>query len=281
MFGVVIGIFSLFIRFVLLNGDYIGDKLEDRGYYSQLADNLKTKYSTLSMESSIPEEVFMSAVLEDYEIQKLTRENVNLMVDYMTYETEESEVIMDKSIFLEPVTTYVETFAAENDVPYDEELQKRTNQVIDSATEITENRVTLFNLKNVVDIPQFQLVRKVANLAYNSVLPILIGLAVIVGLLALLYRKKRYRILFWIGSSISAGSIFVIVPSALALIMKLPQRIQISAPYVNTAIQNLALGYSYYFLIIGCITFILGLLLLFLYFYINFKTTGNAPSSLE
>lgn len=281
MFGVVLAIFSLFIRFVLLNGDYIGDKLEDRGYYSQLADNLKTKYSTLSMESSIPEEVFMSAVLEDYEIQKLTRENVNLMVDYMTYNTEESEVIMDREIFLEPVTTYVETFAAENDIPYDEALQSRTNQIIDSATEITENRVTLFNLKNVIDIPQFQTVRKLVNLAYNSILPVIAVLFVMIGALALLYRKKRYRILFWVGSSISAGSIFVIVPSALALIMKLPQRIQISAPYINTAIQNLTLGYSYYFLIVGCITLVLGLLSLFLYFYINFKTTGNAPSSLE
>lgn len=281
MFGVVLGIFSLFIRFVLLNGDYIGDKLEDRGYYTQLTENLNTKYATLSLESSIPEEVFMSAVLEDYEVQKLTRENVNLMVDYMTYETDESAVIMDRTIFLDPVTTYVENFANENNIPFDEELQARTSQVIDSATEITENRVTLFNLRNVVDIPQFQIVRKIIDIAYNSLLPVLIGLALIIGMLAFLYRRKRYRILFWIGSSASAGSVFVIVPSALALTMELPQRIQISAPYVNTAIQNLALGYSYYFLTVGLITLVMGLLSLFLYFYIQSKTTSYGSDSLE
>lgn len=275
MFGVVIAIFSVFIRFVLLNGNYIGDKLEEREYYSQLSDNLKTKYSTLSLQSSIPEEVFMSAVLEDYEVQKLTRENVNLMVDYMTYETEESAVIMDRTIFAEPVTTYVETYTTENNLPYDTEQQVRTTGIIDSATEITENRVTLFNLKNVIDIPQFQTVRKVVNLAYNSIIPVTIGLLVLVGLLSLLYSKKRYRILFWIGSSICAGSIFVIVPSALALILKLPQRIRISAPYINTAIQNLTLGYSKYFLSAGLITLVTGLLCIFLYFYISSRTTED------
>lgn len=275
MFGIVVAIFSVFIRFVLLNGNYIGDKLEEREYYFQLSDNLKTKYSTLSLQSSIPEEVFMSAVLEDYEVQKLTRENVNLMVDYMTYETEESAVIMDRTIFSEPVTTYVETYTTENNLPYDTEQQVRTTGIIDSATEITENRVTLFNLKNVIDIPQFQTVRKVVNLAYNSIIPVTIGLLVLVGLLSLLYRKKRYRILFWIGSSICAGSIFVIVPSALALILKLPQRIRISAPYINTAIQNLTLGYSKYFLSAGLITLVTGLLCIFLYFYIGSRGTED------
>lgn len=275
MFGIVVAIFSVFIRFVLLNGNYIGDKLEEREYYPQLSDNLKTKYSTLSLQSSIPEEVFMSAVLEDYEVQKLTRENVNLMVDYMTYETEESTVIMDRTIFAEPVTTYVETYTTENDLPYDTEQQVRTTGIIDSATEITENRVTLFNLKNVIDIPQFQMVRKVVNLAYNSIIPVTIVLLVLVGLLFLLYSKKRYRVLFWIGSSICAGSIFVIVPSALALVLKLPQRIRISAPYINTAIQNLTLGYSKYFFSAGLITLFTGLLCIFLYFYISSRTTED------
>lgn len=278
MFGVVLGIASIFVRFVLLNGNYIGDKLEDRNYYAQLTENLNTKYATLSLESSIPEEVFLSAVLEDYEVQKLTRENVNLMVDYMTYQTEESAVIMDRTIFSEPITTYVKSYANETSIPYDEELQARTTGVIDSATEITENRVTLFNLANVVDIPQFQIVRKIIQLAYNSIIPVLVVLAIVIALLALLYRRRRYRILFWIGSSISAGSIFVIVPSALALIMKLPQRIQVSAPYINTAIQNMALGYSYYFLTAGLISLVLGLLSLFLYFYISSKSVEQRSS---
>ncbi len=279
MFGVIFCIASIFIRFVLLNGNYIGDKLEDRDYYSQLTENLNTKYATLSLESSIPDEVFMSAVLEDYEVQKLTRENVNLMVDYMTYETDKSAVIMDKTIFLEPVTTYVETYANENNIPFDEEFQARTTAVVESATEITENRVTLFNLKNVVDIPQFQLVRKVVNIAYNSIVPILIVLVMIIGLLALLYRRRRYRVLFWIGSSVIAGSIFVIVPSALALAMKLPQRIQLSSRYINTAIQNLTIGYSYYFLTAGLIALAIGILSLFLYFYISSKTGAEKSSS--
>lgn len=278
MFGVVLCIASIFIRFVLLNGNYIGDKLEERDYYSQLTENLNTKYATLSLESSIPEEVFTSAVLEDYDIQKLTRENVNLMVDYMTSKTDKSAAVMDRNIFLEPVTTYVESYAEENNIPFDEELQKRTTAIVDSATEITENRVTLFNLKNVIDIPQFQSVRKIVNIAYNSFIPILIVLALIIISLTLLYRRRRYRVLFWIGSSISAGSIFVIVPSALALIMKLPQRIQISAPYINTAIQNLAIGYSYYFLTAGIIAFVIGMLSLFLYFYFSSKAESERSS---
>lgn len=287
MFGVIACIASIFIRFVLLDGNYIADKLEDEGYYNQLTDNLDTKYETLSLVSSIPKEVFMSAVLEDYELQKLTRENVHLMVEYMTSQTEESAVIMDKTIFSKPVTTYVESYANENNIPFDDELKARTTGIIDSATEITENRVTLFNLKNVVDITQFQLVRKVVNIAYNSIVPVLIGLAIVIVLLALLYSRKRYRVLFWIGSSISAGSIFIIVPSALALIMKLPQRIQLSAPYVNTAIQSLALGYSHYFLTAGVLALVLGVLFIFLYYYIssksvedrNVKKIGNTQNS--
>lgn len=281
MIGVVLSIFSLFIRFVLLNGDYIGDKLEDRGYYTKLAEDLNTKYATLSLESSIPEEVFMSAVLDDYEVQKLTRKNVNVMVDYMTYKTEDSTIVLDQDLFSEPVTTYVENYTKENNVPMDDDLKARTNQIVDSATEITENRVTLFNLRNVVNIPQFQTVRKLLNVAYNSVIPVFIGVAVIIVLLALLYRNKRYRVLFWIGSSISAASVFVIVPSVLALIMKIPHRIQISSSHVNTAVQNLVHGYTTYFLTTGLIALALGLLSFFLYFYIRSKSTHPNSQNLE
>lgn len=273
MFGVVILIGSVFVRFVLLNGNYIGDKLEERDYYSQLTENLNTKYATLSLQSSIPEEVFMSAVLDDYEVQRLTRKNVHQMVDYMTYRTDETGIITDRTIFSEPVTTYVKNYTEENDVPLDEELQANTTEIVDAATDITENGITLFNLENVSGIPQFQQVRKVINLAYNSLGPVLISLVVIIGLLALLYSRKRYRVLFWVGSSISAGSIFVIVPSALALIFKLPQRLHISANYINTAVQNLALGYSQYFLSTGVLALAIGLLCLFLYFYISSKST--------
>lgn len=56
--------------------------------------------------------------------------------------------------------------------------------------------------------------------------------------------KLPHRSLIWIGSSFVSGLAFVIIPASVALSLKIPQRITVSADYINTALRALAIHYT-------------------------------------
>ena len=162
-------------------------------------------------------------------------------------------------MFEEPVTAYVQSYAAEHNQPFDEGLQAQTATIIDEATAIVGSHTMLFNLDNVIAFPQFQTVRKMLQtvLAYFYLVPLAFFL--IAGALVGLNWKLPHRSLIWIGSGLVSGSAFVIIPAIVALVLKIPQRITVSADYINTALRTLALHYTTFFLGSGALVFVLGI----------------------
>jgi hypothetical protein len=259
MFVVVALIGVIFMKQVLLNASDLNQKLDDSPYYTQVEESLSAKFKTLSLETSIPEEVFVEAAMDQYGLQQLARTNNEQALNYLIDPDASYKAATDRSMFEEPVTAYVQSYAAEHNQPFDEGLQTQTATIIDEATAIVGSHTMLFNLDNVIAFPQFQTVRKILQtvLAYFYLVPLAFFL--IAGALVGLNWKLPHRSLIWIGSGLVSGSAFVIIPAIVALSLKIPQRITVSADYINTALRTLALHYTTFLLGSGALVFILGI----------------------
>jgi len=259
MFVVVALIGVIFMKQVLLNASDLNQQLDDSPYYTQVEESLSAKFKTLSLETSIPEEVFVEAAMDQYGLQQLARTNNEQALNYLIDPDATYAATTDRSMFEEPVTAYVQSYAAEHNQPFDEGLQAQTATIIDEATAIVGSHTMLFNLDNVIAFPQFQTVRKMLQtvLAYFYLIPLAFFL--IAGALVGLNWKLPHRSLIWIGSGLVSGSAFVIIPAIVALILKIPQRITVSADYINTALRTLALHYTTFLLGSGALVFVLGI----------------------
>ena len=111
---------------------------------------------------------------------------------------------------------------------------------------------------------------------------ILVPLAffLIAGALVGLNWKLPHRSLIWIGSSLVSGSAFVIIPAIVALVLKIPQRITVSADYINTALRTLAQHYTTFLLGAGALVFFLGIACLVAYNLIS-KAKRAGPTAGE
>ncbi|WP_319995372.1 hypothetical protein [Trichococcus shcherbakoviae] len=269
MYVVVALIGVIFMKQVLLNGSDLNKQLDDSPYYTMVEESLSAKFKTLSLETSIPKEVFVEAAMDQYGLQQLARTNNEQVLNYLIDPDATYKAMTDRSMFEEPVTAYVQSYASEHNQPFDEGLQAQTDTIIAEATAIVGSHIMLFNLDNVIAFPQFQTVRKMLQtvLAYFYLVPL--AFLLIAGAIVGLNWKLPHRSLIWIGSGLVSGSAFVIIPAIMALILKIPQRITVSADYINTALRTLALHYTTFFLGSSALVFALGIACLVGYYLIS------------
>jgi hypothetical protein len=258
MFAVVAFIGVIFMKQVLLNASDLNQQLEGSLYYNQIEESLSANFRTLSLETSLPEEVFVEAAMDPYGLRELARTNNEQVLNYLIDPEATYATTNNRNIFVEPVTTYVENYAAEHKQPFDESLQAQTDAIIDEATALISSHTMLFNLDNVMPYPQFQTFRKILQtvLFYFYLVPLAFFL--VAGALFCLNWKRPHRSLIWIGSSLVSGSAFVIIPAIVALSLKIPQRITVSTDYINTALRMLAMHYTTFLLVAGGLVFFLG-----------------------
>ena len=258
MFVVVALIGVIFMKQILMNASDLNQQLEDSSYYTQIEESLSAKFKTLSLETSIPEEIFVEAAMDQHGLQQLARTNNEQALNYLIDPDATYEAATDRSMFEEPVTAYVQGYAAEHNQPFDESLQAQTATIIDEATAIVGSHTMLFNLDNVISFPQFQTFRKMLQtvLAYFYLVPLTFFLIAVA--LVGLSRRLPHRSLIWIGSGLVSGSAFVIIPAIVALSLKIPQRITVSTDYINTALRTLAMHYTTLLLVAGAMVFFLG-----------------------
>ena len=259
MFVVVALIGVIFMKQVLMNASDLNQQLEDSSYYTQIEESLSAKFKTLSLETSIPEEIFVEAARDQYGLKQLARTNNERALNYLIDPDATYATTTDRSLFAETVTAYVENYAADHNQPFDESLQAQTVAIIDEATAIVGSHTMLLNLDNVIAFPQFQTLRKMLQtvLAYFYLVPLTFFLIAVA--LVCLSRRLPHRSLIWIGSGLVSGSAFVIIPAFVALSLKIPQRITVSADYINTALRTLAMHYTSFLLVSGALAFFLGI----------------------
>jgi hypothetical protein len=259
MFVVIALIGVIFMKQVLMSASALNQQLEDSSYYTQIEESLSAEFKTLSLETSVPEEIFVEAAMDQYGLQQLARTNNEQALNYLIDPGATYATTIDRSVFVEPVTTYVESYAAEHNQPFDESLQAQTDTIIEEATAILGSHTTLFNLDHVIAYPQFQAGRKMLQIVLSYFYLVPLTFFLIIGALIVLNWKLPHRSLIWIGSGLVSGSAFVIIPAIVALSLEVPQRITVSTDYINTALRTLVMHYTTFLLAAGALVFFLGI----------------------
>ena len=129
-------------------------------------------------------------------MQQLSIKNNEAAINYLISADATYTVDTDRTMFEEPVTNYVKAYAAEHNQPFDEALQAQTDKIIGEATDIVASHTTLFNLKNVIDFPQFQKVRNALQVISDHFYIVPVAFLAVSGLLVLLNRKRLIVRLF-------------------------------------------------------------------------------------
>ena len=114
MFVVVALIGVIFMKQVLLNASDLNQQLDSSSYYTQVEESLAATFKTLSLETSIPEEAFVEAALDQYGLQQLARTNNEQALNYLIDPDATYAAATDRGMFEEPVTAYVQSYAAEH-----------------------------------------------------------------------------------------------------------------------------------------------------------------------
>ena len=122
MFVVVAFIGVIFMKQVLLNASDLNQQLDDSVYYTQVEESFSAKFKTLSLETSIPETVFVEAAMDQNGLRQLSRTNNEQALNYLIDPDAAYAAQTSQSLFVEPVTAYVENYAADHNQPFDESL---------------------------------------------------------------------------------------------------------------------------------------------------------------
>lgn len=260
MFGIVIFVAAVFVRTTFLNAGFINERIESSEFYSELMEDVRFNYQNFSMITGVPESVLLNLMIDESEIKDFTRAGVQKAIAYMKYETTEFSNKIDDAQFKEHLNSYIEEYAKSRNIELDESLINQINAVGEELKESTESQLNIFNIEKVAAYPQFQRFRSFAYLLYSKTYLVFGAMVLLMGALAYLSKKRIHNAFMWIGSSFIAGSLFLIVPSIMALLFRIPRRITVSDPYINEAVRSLVTGYVNFFLAAGIIAFMFGIL---------------------
>ncbi len=255
---------GLFVQFTFLNPVFYIHQLETTDYYKELGEDIHFGMRNLSMITSIPVEVLTDTIKSEAIIE-LSIDNIYKATDYMKYKTEVVESTIDLETIAYPLQRFIEAYAQEHAIKLDEAQREQIDDVAIEAANIVNNHVILFNISAVKHLGEFQRFRKIVFLIYvNWFVPALISILCIASLVALNLKRKR-RVFLWSGSSMIAASLMILIPVAMALVYRIPYRLNIGTPYLKNALKAITLGYLQFFLSSGSILLVVGILSLLLY----------------
>ena len=234
--------------------DYLKGRLEKCGTAGSVYNDLMKKYDELSVQTSVPADVYKSAVSERW-----VSDAVFSQVDYIfaLMEDENSQPSADYSAFDEKITEYFEQYAAEKHVIKDDVYKQRLQASVDNARSVTAS---------VIDVFHFETVRKTSlwpvAVKYRPLLNTLRTYAFIADAVLLVLLIVFGSPVYWTGVSLFSAGLISAVPSAYVLASGLIMKFTIKDYTVFTLITETLKSIVNSALIFGISAFVLGLILI-------------------
>ena len=264
MFVLILLQFGLFINMVLLNPEFYIGRLNATNYYQELRAEIDLGLENLSMITSIPVKVLTDTIKDDA-IVELSNHNINEAADFMKYKTDIVENSVDVKTIEYPLNLFIEDYAERNDLELEKTQIEQINDVAADVAGIVSNHTVLFNINAVKNYKEFQRFQSLIFLFYKNWYLTALASILCIAFLAALNTRRFRRVLLWTGSSMIAASLMTIIPTVLALVYRIPYRLNIATIYLNNAVKAFTLGYIQFFLSTGSILCLLGILCLIMY----------------
>ena len=253
MFCAIALVISIFTHVTMLNSNFYVNSLNKSNYFTYLRQEIDYSFKNYSLTTSIPEKVFAGAV-SDEAIKTLTTDNINNTMDYMKYKKSYVDEKIDTSGFDTGIKTYASGSGADSS-----QLATATAE----ASTIVNSHAILFDLSLVTKYKEFQAFRKVIFTIYDKLYVMIAAFSALVLLLFLLSRKSFGTFSLWLGGSLLAASMVILIPGLMALIFNVPYRFAVDNYYLKVALSSITLGYIKYLLISGALLLAAGATLLY------------------
>ncbi|MDO5150281.1 MAG: hypothetical protein Q4D76_12950 [Oscillospiraceae bacterium] len=234
--------------------DYLKGRLEKCGTAGSVYNDLMKKYDELSVQTSVPADVYKSAVSERW-----VSDAVFSQVDYIfaLMEDENAQPSADYSAFDEKITEYFEQYAAEKHVIKDDIYNQRLQASVDNARSVTAS---------VIDVFHFETVRKTslwpATVKYRPLLNTLRTYAFIADAVLLVLLIVFGSPVYWTGVSLFSAGLISAAPSAYVLASGLIMKFTIKDYTVFTLITETLKSIVNSALVFGSVSLIAGVILI-------------------
>lgn len=203
----IIGTCVLCIGSSIASGpDFLTTRLSVSGTYSSIYSDLMKKYDEISVQTSVPADVYKSSVSEEW-VFEAVKEKVNYAYSLLTNDAAESQT--DYSAFDTKITEYFEKYAAENHVMKDDVYSQRLASSIENAKAVTASVIDVFHVEAVRKTSLWPMAVKYRPLVSKFRTCAFIADAVLVVLLVVLGSP-----VYWTGASLFASGLLMGVPAA-------------------------------------------------------------------
>ncbi len=245
---------SIFTRTTMLSPSFYMHRLDKASYFTYLDQEIQAGFKNYSLITSIPEIVFSSAVDSD-EIRSLTEQNIENTMAYIKHERDYEDVKLDQSGIDSAVRKYAAELTGE---------ESQLSTVTQEASDIVNSHAVLFDVSAVKKYSQFQSLRTAMYMLYSSIYAIGAFLFALGMVLFLSSRKTPGAFQLWLGGSLIASSLIILVPTVMGFLFNVPYRFAVENYYLKVGLSSIMVGYLDSLAVIGAIMLAAGAEILYL-----------------
>lgn len=276
MFCLIISSALIFFRGTLLNDSFYREIINKNNTLDKIDENINKKINYLLLENNISQNV-SDEIITKADIQDVIDKSVSNLMDFSLGKTKEIPAV-DVSTFVARLNVNINKFIKDNNIGLTkstaevfDEIKKSSNEVISSELEPIDYNVLSKSATG-------QKLQKVVSLINNS--KVFFGFIVVDIILSVillvLWRRRVYRGLAWIGYSFIANGLLIAIVAYSGIISKFYENAAVPSIYLKENISSIIEGYFNSLSKIGIFFVLIGLLFMifnWIHLYKRYKKT--------
>lgn len=276
MFCLIISSALIFFRGTLLNDSFYREIINENNTLDKIDENINKKINYLLLENNISQNV-SDEIITKADIQDVIDKSVSNLMDFSLGKTKEIPAV-DVSTFVARLNVNINKFIKDNNIGLTkstaevfDEIKKSSNEVISSELEPIDYNVLSKSATG-------QKLQKVVSLINNS--KVFFGFIVVDIILAVillvLWRRRVYRGLAWIGYSFIANGLLVSIVAYSGIVSKFYENAAVPSIYLKENISSIIEGYFNSLSKIGIVFVLIGILFMifnWIHLYKRYKKT--------
>jgi len=278
----VIGLLGLmlsqFLQATIFSLDFFERSIVSSSYISKVHEAIQEDFEGQSSYVGVPADV-LTAGLDDTLLYLLIVDHLENLNDVLRLRTEYQPVTYPADGFYRSLESYINTYAADNDLTVSAEQLAQLQDVADDSAAIVAQHINLFDLDLVAGTSLFSRALNILNRAAGwGTISMLLILAGLLGLLVINWRRWRSSLLS-IFSTLWLTASLVLIPSLVLHWFGLPRRLSLGTGYLKQAADAWLTNANNYLLIIGAIGFMISSAYLLAHFFISEKRRHRSRKS--
>lgn len=256
---------TMFFRGTILNPQtYIG-VLEKHNIYNQIYDNIYSNIHYLLLSNNIEEKTLDGIITID-EVSEVVNDYIYYTIGYMKNESMEIPKI-DMSVYENRLQSKVNKFLSENSMYLNEEFKANIDELKGTVLDIIKSDLEIINLNELSKSKGMNIIAKVSSIINSGsvIIDLLILVIILMGMISLIWRRRKARKFAWIGYSFISCGLIVFLIGFSGYISGFYNHVAIAIPYLATAMTFIIKKYLLNFTIIGCLVLFIGICFMSIY----------------